>query len=152
MTSSRLDNFDHNILKALVRDGRMTITQLAEEIGLSKSPCQVRLKRLEQEGYIAGYRAILSPEMLNRTHIAFVEVRLNDTRETALQSFNKAAMAVPEIEECHMIAGSFDYLLKVRTQHINDYRRVLGEIITSLPHVAHTSTHVAMEAIKDRGA
>nr|WP_306265968.1 Lrp/AsnC ligand binding domain-containing protein [Pararhizobium sp. IMCC3301] len=147
-----LDAFDEKILKVLAQNGRITVTELAETIGLSKSPCQVRLKRLESEGYILGYRAVLNAQKLDRAHIAFVEVKLKDTREAALRAFNTAARSVVEIEECHMIAGSFDYLLKVRTKHISDYRRVLGETISGLPHVAHTSTHVAMESVKDRGA
>lgn len=147
-----LDSFDDKILNALARDGRITITQLSDDIGLSKSPCQVRLKRLEAEGYILGYRAILNANKLDRAHIAFVEVKLKDTREQALNAFNAAAREVLEIEECHMIAGSFDYLLKVRTKQISDYRRILGETISALPNVAHTSTHVAMESVKDRGA
>ncbi|MFK8034774.1 MAG: Lrp/AsnC ligand binding domain-containing protein [Hyphomicrobiales bacterium] len=147
-----LDTFDDKILNALARDGRITITQLSDDIGLSKSPCQVRLKRLEAEGYILGYRAILNANKLDRAHIAFVEVKLKDTREQALNAFNAAARSVLEIEECHMIAGSFDYLLKVRTKQIADYRRILGETISALPNVAHTSTHVAMESVKDRGA
>lgn len=147
-----LDSFDDKILNALAHDGRITITQLSDDIGLSKSPCQVRLKRLEAEGYILGYRAILNANKLDRAHIAFVEVKLKDTREQALNAFNAAVRKVLEIEECHMIAGSFDYLLKVRTKQISDYRRILGETISALPNVAHTSTHVAMESVKDRGA
>lgn len=152
LSAEGLDGFDEKILKTLTQNGRITITQLAETIGLSKSPCQVRLKRLESEGYILGYRAVLNAQKLNLAHIAFVEVKLNDTREPALGAFNLAVQNVPEIEECHMIAGSFDYLLKVRTKHISEYRRVLGETVSSLPHVAHTSTHVVMESVKDRGA
>jgi Lrp/AsnC family transcriptional regulator, leucine-responsive regulatory protein len=82
-------------------------------------------------------------------HIAFVEVRLSDTREAALQAFNKAVILIPEVEQCHMMASRFDYLLKVRTADIQAYRRVLGEQITALPHVASTSTYVAMETVKD---
>ena len=110
------------------------------------------MRRLEALGVIAGYRAILDPVRMGLAHVAFVEVRLSDTREAALQAFNRAALAVPEIEECHMMASRFDYLLKVRTADIGDYRRVLGERISALPHVASTSTHVAMEAVKEAGA
>jgi Lrp/AsnC family transcriptional regulator, leucine-responsive regulatory protein len=84
-------------------------------------------------------------------HVAYVEVRLSDTREAALQAFNKAVRGMPEIEECHMMAAGFDYLMKVRTSDIGDYRRVLGERISTLPHVASTSTYVAMEAVKEAG-
>ncbi len=109
------------------------------------------MKRLEEAGVIAGYRAILDPVKMGQAHVAFVEVRLSDTREAALQAFNRAVLQVPEVEECHMIASRFDYLLKVRTEDISDYRRVLAERISALPHVAQTSTYVAMESVKDQG-
>ncbi len=109
------------------------------------------MRRLEKNGVILGYRAQLDPVRLGRDHVAFVEVKLSDTREAALAAFNSAVLSVAEIEECHMIAGAFDYLLKVRTQDMTRYRHVLGERISSLPHVAHTATHVAMQAVKDAG-
>jgi Lrp/AsnC family transcriptional regulator, leucine-responsive regulatory protein len=145
-----LDSFDSAILAELAADGRVTATELARRIGLSKTPVLARIKRLEASGVIRGYRANLDPVTLGRAHVAFVEVRLSDTREAALQAFNRAVLAVAEVEECHMIASRFDYLLKVRTADIQDYRRVLGEKISALPHVAATSTYVAMEAVKDR--
>lgn len=144
-----LDRLDRAILAELARDGRISVTGLASRVGLSKTPVQARMKRLERAGVIAGYRAILSPLRMNLTHVAFVELRLTDTREAALQAFNRAVRAIPEIEECHMIAGGFDYLLKVRTTDISDYRRVLAERISTLPHVGSSSTYVAMEAVKD---
>ncbi|MBS0572681.1 MAG: Lrp/AsnC ligand binding domain-containing protein [Proteobacteria bacterium] len=146
-----LDRFDQAILRALSGDGRMAVTDLARRIGLTKTPTQARMKRLEALGVIAGYRAVLNPIRMGLAHVAFVEVRLSDTREVALQAFNRAVQAVPEIEECHMMASSFDYLLKVRTGDIAAYRRVLGERISTLPHVASTSTFVAMEAVKEAG-
>ena len=144
-----LDRYDAAILEALAEDGRISITDLADRIGLSKSPTQTRLRRLENEGVILGYRALLDPIRLGLDHVAFVEVRLNDTREAALRAFNEAVAQVPEIEQAHMIAAHFDYLLKVRTQNMADYRRFMGEVISSLPHVAGTSTYVAMEAVKE---
>lgn len=151
MQSARadLDSFDQAILRLLAVDGRISATELARRIGLSKSPTQARLKRLEEAGVITGYRAILDPIRMGQAHVAFVEVRLSDTREAALQAFNRAVLAVPEIEQCHMIASRFDYLLKVRTADIQDYRRILAERISALPHVAGTSTYVAMEAVKE---
>jgi len=146
-----MDRFDTAILRELAADGRMPVTELARRIGLSKTPTQARVKRLEETGVIAGYRAVLNPIRMGLAHVAFVEVRLSDTRESALQAFNRAVQGVPEIEECHMMASSFDYLLKVRTGDIAEYRRVLGERISSLPHVASTSTFVVMEAVKERG-
>ncbi len=144
-----LDRFDEAIIRVLSTDGRISATELARRIGLSKSPTQARMKRLEEAGVITGYRAMLEPIRMGQAHVAFVEVRLSDTREAALQAFNKAVLAVPEVEQCHMIASRFDYLLKVRTADIQDYRRVLAERISALPHVASTSTYVAMEAVKD---
>ncbi len=146
-----LDRFDHAVIRELSADGRMAVTELARRIGLTKTPTQARVKRLEDMGVIAGYRAMLNPIRMGLAHVAFVEVKLSDTREAALQAFNRAVRAVPEIEECHMMASSFDYLLKVRTGDIMAYRRVLGERISTLPHVAATSTFVAMETVKEAG-
>ncbi|WP_050929063.1 Lrp/AsnC family transcriptional regulator [Aestuariivita boseongensis] len=148
---SQLDYFDIAILESLSRDGRMPITDLARMIGLSKTPTQARVRRLQAEGYITGFRAVLNPAKLGQDHVAFVEVELTDTTEVALQAFNRAVQQVPEIEECHMIAGAFDYLLKVRTTDIKAYRQVLGEKISALPFVGSSSTHVSMEAVKDLG-
>jgi Lrp/AsnC family leucine-responsive transcriptional regulator len=145
------DDFDHAILRHVATDGRIAVTELARRIGLSKSPTQVRLRRLEDLGVITGYRAVLDPIRIGQAHVAFVEVKLSDTREAALQAFNRAVLTIPEVEECHMIASRFDYLLKVRTSDIQAYRRVLAEQLSALPHVASTSTYVAMEAVKDTG-
>lgn len=146
-----LDDFDRKIIAALAEDGRMSITDLAVNVGLSKTPCQVRLKRLIATGVIRGFRAIVDPAKLGMDHVAFAEVKLSDTREGALRAFNAAVRRIPEVEECHMIASSFDYLLKVRTADIRRYRVVLGEKISSLPHVANTSTFVAMETVLEAG-
>ena len=150
-TASPLDRLDHAILDVVAIDGRITVTQLAERVGLSKTPCLVRLKRLQSDGYITGFRAVIDQARLGRSNVAFVEVKMADTREAALTAFNDAVRKIPEIENCHMIAGAFDYLLKVRTRGIEDYRRVLGEQISTLPHVASTSTHVSIEAIQETG-
>lgn len=144
-----LDDFDRKIVSVLMEDGRITVTDLAQRVGLSKTPCQVRLRKLIDSGVILGFRAVVDPAKLGLDHVAFTEIKLSDTREQALEAFNAGVRRIPEIEECHMIASSFDYLLKVRTADIRRYRIVLGERITSLPHVASTSTFVAMETIKD---
>jgi Lrp/AsnC family leucine-responsive transcriptional regulator len=146
-----LDEFDQRIVTALVADGRMSIIALAQTAGLSKTPTQMRLRRLIGSGVIRGFRAIVDPARLGLDHIAFAEVKLSDTREAALRDFNAGVRRIPEVEECHMIASSFDYLLKVRTADIRRYRIVLGEKISSLPHVESTSTFVAMETVKERG-
>lgn len=149
---SELDDFDRRILDILSVDGRISVTAMAQRIGLSKSPTQARLKRLEETGVIKGYRALFDPIRLGRDHVAFVEVKLSDTREKALTEFNKAVMQIAEVEQCHLIAGAFDYLLKVRTAGMTGYRAVLAEKISTLPHVANTSTYVAMQALKDEAA
>lgn len=151
MSWHHLDQIDRAILEVLGREGRISVADLARRVGLSKSPTQARLRRLEAEGVITGYRALMDPIQLGLDHVAFVEVRLNDTREAALAAFNAAITQVPEIEEAHLIAGNFDYLLKVRTQDMARYRAVLAEKISTLPHVAGTSTYVAMQAVKEGG-
>lgn len=148
---SATDQFDRKILDVLAVDGRISVTELARRIGLSKSPTQARLKRLEDSGVIRGYRALFDPIRLGRDHVAFVECKLTDTRETALAAFNAAVLRIPEIEQCHLIAGSFDYLMKVRTASMAGYRLVLAEKISTLPHLANTSTYVAMQAVKEEG-
>ncbi len=120
--------------------------------GCPRRRSTARVRRLEEAGYIRGYRAELDAGKLGLEHVAFVEVRLSDTREAALQAFNIAIREIPEVEACHMIAGGFDYLVKVRTSNVRDYRRVLGEKISQLPHIASTSTYVSMESVLDQGA
>lgn len=147
--SGDIDQFDRRIIDLLREDGRLSVAELARRVGLSKTPCQVRLRRLIDQGYIRGFRAIVDPARLGLDYIAFTEVKLSDTREAALEDFRRAVLRIREVEECHMIASSFDYLLKVRTADIRKYREVLGERISNLPHVASTSTFVAMETIRD---
>ncbi|MBE1284925.1 MAG: winged helix-turn-helix transcriptional regulator [Rhodobacteraceae bacterium] len=147
-----LDRFDLAILEVMAEDGRISVADLARRIGLSKSPTQTRLKRLETDGFITGYRALVDPIRMGLDHVCFVEVKLDNTREAALSAFNGAVTKIPEIEQVHMIASSFDYLLKVRTRSMSAYRSVLAEKISSLPHVASTSTYVAMQAVKEGGA
>ncbi len=145
----KLDGYDRNILAQLQKNARITITDLASLVGLTKTPCQLRMKRLEEKGYILGYGALVDHERLGAGHIAFVQVTLNDTRSPALDAFNDAVRKVPEVEQCHMIAAGFDYLLKIRTADMATYRHVLGEQISSLPHVMSSSTFVVMESVKD---
>lgn len=149
--NSEIDRIDNRIIDALVENGRISITELSEKVGLSKTPCQLRLKRLVNDGYITGFRAVLNPAKMGMDHIAFAEVKLSDTREEALRAFNAAVKKIREVEECHMIASSFDYLLKVRTSDIKRYRIVLGEKISTLPFVASTSTFVVMQNVVDAG-
>ena len=147
---SQIDQIDRKIIAELRVDGRLSVTELANRVGLSKTPCQIRLKRLVDDGTIRSFRAVIDPMRLGIGHVAFAEVKLSDTREAALEAFARAVAQVEEVEECHMIASNFDYLLKVRTTDILAYRKVMGEKISSLPHVTSTSTFVVMETIVDQ--
>lgn len=144
-----LDRYDLEILDILSLDGRLSVTELAKRTGLSKTPCQVRFKRLVEQGYISSFRAVINYQRLDLGHVAFAEVKLHDTTQNTLDAFNEAVQGIVEVEQCYLIAGPFDYLLKVRTKDINAYRTVLGEQISALPHVASSSTYVAMQAVKD---
>jgi len=149
--TTRLDRIDRAILDELSHNARISMTDLGHKVGLSKTPVAARVKRLEADGVITGYRAEFSARKLGMEHVAFLEVRLSDTREDTLAAFNRAVRKIPEVEECHLIAGGFDYLVKVRTRDIAEYRRVLSESISRLPHLAATSTFVSMESVRDRG-
>jgi len=146
-----LDRFDHAIIAELQQNARITVTELASRVGLSKTPCQIRMKRLEEQGYILGYTALVDQAKMGQKHIAFAQVTLNDISSKALAAFNTAVRRISAVEECHMIAGNFDYLLKVRTHSMEEYRAVLGEQISALPHVLQTSTFVVMENVRDAG-
>ena len=149
-TRSRpIDAIDAKILKILATEGRLPAAKIARRVGLSTSPCQVRIRKLESSGCILGYRAVLSPAMLDLEHVAFTEVKLGNTSERTVRAFNEMIRDIPEIEECHLIAGSFDYLLKIRTKDIRAFRTVIAERITKLPGLASTSTHISMEAVKE---
>lgn len=148
----KLDTIDRKIIDQLTHDARQPIAEIARRVGLSKTPVAARIKHLEEIGLITGYRAVLNPIQMGLSHVAYVEVKVSDTRQAALAKFNAAAKLVPEIEECYMIAGGFDYLLKVRSSDIADYRRIMGEKISALPYVNSTSTYVAMEAVIEQGA
>ncbi|OPX56415.1 Lrp/AsnC family transcriptional regulator, leucine-responsive regulatory protein [Oceanospirillum multiglobuliferum] len=147
--NEQLDRIDHAILRELQKDARLTVTELASRVGLSKTPCQLRIKKLEEQGYILGYVALINQTKLGASHVAFVQVKLGDTKSKALEAFNTAVREIPEVEQCHMISAGFDYLLKVRTSGMEAYRKVLGEQISALPYVLQTSTFAVMESVKD---
>ena len=144
-----IDKIDEQIIELLAKNGRIKLSDLAKQINLSISPCQARLKKLEDKKYILSYHARINYEKMQKAHVAFVQVVLSDTRANALENFNKEVNKLESVEQCHMIAGSFDYLLKVRTKNISQYRTILAEKISSLPNVASTSTFVSMETVKD---
>lgn len=145
----KLDKIDRAIIHELQRNAKATLNDIAEQVGLSKTPCQLRIKRLEKTGVITGYTTRVNRRILGESHVVFVQVKLSDTKTAALNAFNEAVRNVSEIEECHMMAASYDYLLKVRTGDMGSFRTVLGEKISTLPHVLQTSTSVAMENVKE---
>ncbi len=145
-----LDRIDRKILAELIRNARMPVADLARAVGLSKTPVTLRVRRMEEMGLIAGYRAVISPVKLGLTHVTYLEVSLSDTREKALQQFNAAVRAIPEVEECYMIAGGCDYLVKIRSRDMADFRRIMAENISVLPFINNTSSLVSMEAIVEQ--
>ncbi|WP_409525749.1 Lrp/AsnC family transcriptional regulator [Nitrincola sp. MINF-07-Sa-05] len=145
----KIDRIDREILRQLQEHGRLPIVELANRVNLTKTPCAQRVRRLEESGVIRGYRADLDPDHLNAGHVLVVQVTMDKTSEDALERFNEAVRKIPEVQSCYMVAGNFDYLLKVRTHDIHQYREVLGAQIGQLPHVHQTHSFVAMEIVKD---
>lgn len=145
----KLDSIDRRILSELQRNGRLPIVELANRVHLTKTPCAERVRRLERDGIITGYRAELDPDALGAGHVIIVHVTLTQTSDNALELFNAAVRRVPEIQSCYMLAGQFDYMLKVCTSDITHYRNVLGDQISRLPGVQQTHSYVAMEIVKD---
>ncbi|WP_460273451.1 Lrp/AsnC family transcriptional regulator [Celeribacter sp. ULVN23_4] len=145
-----LDVANQKILEALVTNARIPITELSKKVGLSKTPVTYRIKQMEDLGLITGYRAILSPLKLGLTNVTYIEVRVSDTRQKALEEFNDAVRRIPEVEECYMIAGGFDYQIKLRSRDMAHYREIMAEKISTLPHVSSTTSYVAMEAVVEQ--
>jgi len=149
MKEHHLDRTDLRILREIQKNGRITVAELSRRVHLTKTPCAERLRRLEAAGVISGYFAKLNPAVLEVAHLTMVQVQLRSTTSDELEAFNAAVARVPEIQSCHMIAGGYDYLLKVRTSSIESYRQVLGAVISRLPGVLQTHTYVVMETVKD---
>ena len=147
-----LDQIDRRILDELQADGRLSIVDLASRVNLTKTPCSERVRRLERSGVIAEYRAVLDGESVGREHITVVHVSLNRTNDNSLSDFNAAVRLIPEIETCLMIAGSFDYMLKVRTKNMAEFREIHGDRIGRLPGVMQTHSFAVMETVKESTA
>lgn len=150
-TMPKLDNIDVDILETLQQFGRLTNVALAKQVGLSATPCLERVKALETEGLIAGYSANLSANRLGLGLTVFIEILLERTSEEAFGGFRDAIRRIPEIQECHMVAGGFDYLLKVRVPDMAAYRNFLGEVLAGVPGIRETHSYPVMEEIKDSG-
>src|ERR1700680_3152140 len=143
-----LDRIDRRLLARLQQDGRAAVSQLAREVHLTVTPTLERVRRLESAGYIEGYFARLNPARLGLGLLAYVEVLLDRTTPDAFERFKQVMLAHDEVMECHMVAGGFDYLLKVRVTDMESYRRVLGDRIAAVRRVQQTHTHFVMEEVK----
>lgn len=142
------DKIDTRILRVLQRDGRISNLKLAEEVHLSPTAVLERVKRLQRDGFILGYQARLNPDKLGVGLVAFVEVQLDRASADVMDRFRAAVQARPEILECHLIAGSFDYLLKVRVTDQQHYTDVVERVIRPLPGVRETRTYTVTEQVK----
>lgn len=147
-----LDRTDLRILRVLQQDGRITNQKLAEAVHLSATAVLERVKRLTRDGYILGYEARLNPARLGAGLMVFVEVLLDRTVQDVMDNFRAAVQVRPEILECHLVAGGFDYLLKTRVADMAAYRTFIGDVIWSLPGVRETRTYAVMEEVKNTTA
>lgn len=143
-----VDRLDLRILTILQTDGRITTTDLAERVGLSANAVAERVKRLTRDGFILGYGARLDPARLGRGLLVFVEVLLDRTSPDVFDAFAAAVARAPEVMECHMVAGGFDYLVKSRVRDMAAYRHFLADVILALPGVRETRTYAVMEEVK----
>jgi len=143
-----LDRIDLKILRLLQGNARMTNADLARSVNLSPTPCLERVRRLETEGYILDYVTLLNPQKLGAGVISFIQVLLDRTNPDVFNRFKEQVSLCPEVMECHMVAGGFDYLLKVRTKSMLEYRDFLGETLARMSDIKQTHTYVVMEEVK----
>ena len=144
-----LDRTDRRILECLQADGRISNVQLARKVNLTPTPCIERVKRLERQGYIRGYTALLDPELVDASLLVFVEIDLSHKSPDAFRKFREEARRLTEIMDCHLVSGNFDYLIKARVKDMKAYRRLLGDKILPLPGVSGSRSYVVMEEVKE---
>lgn len=147
--STEIDRTDRRILALLQQDGRMTNAKLAEAVHMSPTATLIRVRRLTTRGYILGYRARLNPLKLGTGMLVFVEVLLDRTTPNVLEEFKQAVKTRPEVVECHLVAGGFDYLIKLRAADMSDYRDIAARVLWQLPGVRETRTYAVMEEVKN---
>jgi Lrp/AsnC family leucine-responsive transcriptional regulator len=147
-----IDKIDAKILRVLQRDGRISNLKLAEEVHLSPTAVLERVKRLTRDNFILGYEAKLNPDKLGASMMVFVEVVLDRTTPDIMNAFKAAVQVRPEILECHLVAGGFDYLIKTRVADMNAYRELIGSVVWALPGVRETHTYAVMEEVKNSTA
>ncbi|WP_434779147.1 Lrp/AsnC ligand binding domain-containing protein [Neisseria sp. Ec49-e6-T10] len=148
-SNKHIDKVDKKILAILQKNGRIAMTELAEQVGLSVTPVTERVRRLERENIIMGYYTRLNPHALGQNLLVFVEIKLMRTSGDIFEQFKKATLKIPEILECHLVSGEYDYLIKVRLNDMSAYRKVLGNILLALPEAQESRSYIVMEEIKE---
>ncbi|MGV7207301.1 Lrp/AsnC ligand binding domain-containing protein [Oxalobacteraceae bacterium A2-2] len=144
-----LDKLDRKILRILQDDGRISMKDLSEQVGLSVTPAIERVKRMERDGVITGYHARIHPPALGAKLLVFVEITLNAKSASAFEQFRREVLRIPEVQECHLVSGDFDYLIKARIHEMAEYRKLLGDMLLQLPGAAQSKSYVVMEEIKE---
>ena len=144
-----LDKLDRRILDVLQKDGRISMKDLGEQVGLSITPCIERVKRMERDGVITGYFARINPAAMGATLLVFVEITLNLKSGNMFEQFRREVLRIPEVQECHLVSGDFDYLIKARIRGMTEYRKLLGDILLKLPHVRESKSYIVMEEVKE---
>jgi len=144
-----LDRIDRNILRLLQADGRMSMTELADRVGLSVTPCSERVRRLERDGFILGYHARLNPQALGQALLVFVELKLAAKSGAIFDDFRREVLKLPNVLECHLVSGEFDYLIKARIPEMSAYRKLLGDMLLALPGARESRSYMVMEEIRE---
>ncbi|MFS1524363.1 Lrp/AsnC ligand binding domain-containing protein [Microbulbifer sp. 2304DJ12-6] len=147
--AGELNTVDRNILRVLQKNGRTSYAELARQVGLTATPCVERVRRLESDGVIQGYTALINPEFLDAALVVFVQIRLNRSAQDAFEEFRNAVAALPEVQECYLVSGNFDYLIKARVADMSAYRKFYGETLLTLPEVQECTSYVVMEEVKE---
>jgi Lrp/AsnC family transcriptional regulator, leucine-responsive regulatory protein len=144
-----LDRIDLRVLKELQKNARISMTELAEMVDLSITPCAERIKRLERDGFITGYHARLNPQAMGQSLLVFVEIKLAAKSGQMFEEFKKEVRKLPNVLECHLVSGDFDYLIKARIPEMNAYRRLLGDMLLTLPGARESRSYIVMEEVKE---
>ena len=144
-----LDKLDRRILALLQKDGRLSMKDLAEQVGLSITPCIERVKRMERDGIISGYYARVNPVALGASLLMFVQITLSNKSGEMFDQFRREVLRIPQVLECHLVSGDFDYIIKARIHEMTEYRKLLGDILLQLPGAAQSKSYVVMEEIKE---
>ena len=146
---NEINRIDRNILRTLQQDGRISFAELARRVGLTTTPCIERVRRLERDGILTGFSALVNPNAVGAGLVVFVQIRLSRTSQDNFEQFKEAASLLPEVQECYLVSGNFDYLIKARVADMAAYRDFLGETLLGLPGVQESTSYVVMETVKE---